>query len=206
MTPEATPEVQDARTALLDAAERLLIEQGYAAATTRAIAAEAGVNHGLVHYYFGSIDNLLLAALDRFTDRLLERQRAMYAEGKPFIEKWTTAMRFLVSDDRETGYEKLWLEMQAMSWNNPEMREHVAREHHKWRAVLVDALEDAMQEYGIDTRVIPLEALVTLVATLNQGMSLEALVGVTDGHSELLEAIHDWLVTLDQRPTETADE
>ena len=43
-----------AEEALLDAAERLLVEVGYAGITTRRLAEEAGVNHGLVHYYFGS--------------------------------------------------------------------------------------------------------------------------------------------------------
>jgi DNA-binding transcriptional regulator YbjK len=46
--------------ALLDAAERLLVDVGYAGITTRRLAEEAGVNHGLVHYYFGSIENLLV--------------------------------------------------------------------------------------------------------------------------------------------------
>ena len=68
-----------AEEALLDAAERLLIEAGYAAITTRRVAAEAGVNHGLVHYYFGSNENLLVQALERFTERLIARQRELYA-------------------------------------------------------------------------------------------------------------------------------
>ncbi|HEY4829175.1 MAG TPA: helix-turn-helix domain-containing protein, partial [Solirubrobacteraceae bacterium] len=61
--------------ALLDAAERLLVEAGAAGITTRRVAEEAGSNHGLVHYYFGSIEQLLVRVLDRFTERLIERQR-----------------------------------------------------------------------------------------------------------------------------------
>ena len=48
-----------AEEALLDAAERLLVDVGYAGITTRRLAGEAGVNHGLVHYYFGSVEQLL---------------------------------------------------------------------------------------------------------------------------------------------------
>ena len=48
-----------AEEALLDGAERLLVEQGHAGITTRRLAEAAGVNHGLVHYYFGSNENLL---------------------------------------------------------------------------------------------------------------------------------------------------
>src|SRR5262249_60257371 len=79
--------------ALLDAAERLLVDVGYAGITTRRLAEEAGVNHGLVHYYFGSNENLLVHALERFTERLITRQRELYAADLPFVEKWRTAKR-----------------------------------------------------------------------------------------------------------------
>src|SRR5689334_10371445 len=81
--------------AFLDAAERLLIREGAAGISTRQLAREAGQNHGLVHYYFGSVDELLLETLERFTERILERQRAMYETDAPFAEKWRTAMGFI---------------------------------------------------------------------------------------------------------------
>ena len=89
-----------AEDALLDAAERLLVDIGYARITTRRLAEEAGVNHGLVHYYFGSNESLLVRALERFTEGLIDRQRELYAADMPFVEKWRTAMRYLVAEDR----------------------------------------------------------------------------------------------------------
>src|SRR3954453_4570818 len=77
--------------AFLDAAERLLVREGAAGISTRRLAQEAGQNHGLVHYYFGSVDELLLQALQRFTDRVLDRQMAMYEAPGPFLEKWRAA-------------------------------------------------------------------------------------------------------------------
>ena len=65
-----------AEEALLDAAERLLVDVGHGGITTRRLAEEAGVNNGLVHYYFGSIENLLVRVLERFIERLIARQRA----------------------------------------------------------------------------------------------------------------------------------
>src|SRR5579864_3062598 len=93
-----TPAREEAEQAFLDAAERLLVSVGYANITTRKLAEEAGLNHGLVHYYFGSMQELLVQVLERFTDRLIARQRAMYAANIPFIEKWRTAMRYLEED------------------------------------------------------------------------------------------------------------
>ena len=57
-----------------------------------------------------------MRALERFTERLIERQRELYASDEPFVEKWRTAMRYLVSED--ATYEKIWLELQALAWND----------------------------------------------------------------------------------------
>jgi TetR/AcrR family transcriptional regulator len=177
-----------AEEALLDAAERVLVDAGYAAVTTRRLAEEAGVNHGLVHYYFGSVENLLVRMLERFTERLIVRQREMYAADMPFLEKWRTAMRYLMSED--VAYEKVWLEIQALAWNRPELREHVERVNAEWRAVLTEAFEEPHRELKIE---MPLEALVSLVITFNLGIIVERLGGVDTGHTELLDWIDQWL-------------
>jgi AcrR family transcriptional regulator len=173
--------------ALLDAAERLLVEVGHAGVTTRAVAGEAGVNHGLVHYYFGSVENLLARVLERFTEGMIERQRALYASETPFIEKWRTAMRYLVED---RSYQKVWWELQALAWNRPELQERVAAVNAAWREVLSEAFAEPRERYELD---IPLEALVSLVTTFNEGIILERLSGITDGQEELLAWIDGWL-------------
>jgi AcrR family transcriptional regulator len=175
--------------ALLDAAERLLVEIGHAGITTRRLAEEAGVNHGLVHYYFGSIENLLARVLERYTADLTARQRAMYAAADvPFIEKWRQAMRYLVAED--VAYEKIWLELQALAWNRPELRERVAHVNDEWRAVLTEAFAEPRERYGIE---MPLDALVSLVMTFNEGVILERLSGIETGHAALLEWIDGWM-------------
>jgi AcrR family transcriptional regulator len=176
-----------AEEAFLDAAERLLVGVGYAGITTRRLAEEAGVNHGLVHYYFGSIENLLVRVLERFTARLIVRQRELYAQDLPFIEKWRQAMRYLAED---RPYQKVWLELTALSWNRPELRERIARVDEQWRAVLGEAFEQAQREYAID---MPKEALVSLVMTFNLGIIVEELTDIQTGHSELLDWIERWL-------------
>lgn len=180
----------------LDAAERLLISVGYANISTRRLAEEAGANHGLVHYYFGSMEQLFVRVLERYTERLIERQRAMYAADVPFLEKWRTAMSFL-DQDRESGYQKIWFELQALAWNQPDLRERLAQVLSKWRAVLTEAFTRAAEEYSLDPEKYPVDALVTLVATFNEGIMLERLGGVTEGHAEMLAMIDRWLVSLE---------
>ena len=177
-----------AEEALLDAAERLLADAGYAAVTTRRLAEEAGVNHGLVHYYFGSNENLLVRALERFTGRLIARQRELYAADLPFADKWRTAMRYLVSED--VSYQKIWLELQALAWNNADISERLARVNAEWRAVLTEAFDEPRRQLGIE---LPLEALVSLVMTFNLGIIVERLGGIETGHRELLDWIEQWI-------------
>src|SRR5688572_29256560 len=177
-----------AEEALLDAAERLLVDMGYAAITTRKLAEQAGVNNGLVHYYVGSNENLLVRALERFTERLIERQRELYASELPFVEKWRTAMRYLVSED--VTYEKVWLELQAMAWNDEGLRDRLARVNAEWRGVLTEAFREPHRELGVE---MPLEALVSLVITFNVGIMVERLGGIDAGHTELLGWIDGWL-------------
>lgn len=183
-----TPARAAAEGALLDAAERLLVETGYASITTRRLAEQAGVNHGLVHYYFGSNENLLLCALERFTGRLIERQRDLYAADVPFMEKWRTAMRYLTGED--LTYQKVWLELQALAWNHAELRRRLAVVNAEWREVLTDAFGEPHRQLGLD---IPVQALVSLVMTFNLGVIVERLGGIETGHDELLRWIDGWL-------------
>jgi AcrR family transcriptional regulator len=177
----------DTEQALLDAAERLLVEVGAPGITTRRVAEEAGVNHGLVHYYFGSVEQLLVRVLERFTERLVERQRQMYAADVPFLEKWRQAISYL---DEDRPYQKIWFELRAIAWNRPELQERLARVHEEWRQVLTEAFAPVRDDLGLD---IPLEALVSLVYTFNEGIMLDRLSGVEAGHQELLDWIDGWL-------------
>jgi|SRR5215207_2298002 len=185
----ATSRREEATGALLDGAERLLIDAGYAGLTTRRVAAEAGVNHGLVHYYFGSMEELLLQVLERFTDRLIERQTAMYEGPESFLEKWRIAMRWL-QEDFEAGYPKVWWELQAMAWNHPAMQERLARVDETWRRLLRTHFARALDEYGVD---FPLEGVVSFVMSFNKGVQIEQLSGITTGHRDLLAWIDGWL-------------
>ena len=97
-------------------------------------------------------------------------------------------MHYLVGED--LAYEKVWLELQALSWNHPELRDRVARVNEEWRAVLTEAFAEPREQYGID---LPLDALVSLVMTFNEGIILERAQGITAGHRELLAWIDGWL-------------
>jgi len=182
--------------AFLDAAERLLIREGAAGISTRQLAMEAGQNHGLVHYYFGSVDELLLQTLERFTGRILERQRALYATDAPFADKWRAAMSY-IDEDLAAGYPKVWAELEALAWNHPEMRARLNKVNERWRTLLRNALAQAIDEYGLDDSRFSAEALAALVMQFQKGLLNERLLGFDRGHEELLAAIDGWLASLE---------
>jgi AcrR family transcriptional regulator len=181
-----------ARTALLDAAEELLIDVGYAGITTRKVAERAGVNHGLVHYYFGSIEELLFQAMERFTARLLARQRELYESDMPFIEKWRAAMRF-IDVDLQAGYPKIWAELHAVAWNRPQFQRRMAQVHVQWRAVFREAMVRAKDDLRLDGTPFNADAFLALIATFNAGLLLERLIGLDEGHDDLLAGMDRWL-------------
>jgi AcrR family transcriptional regulator len=178
------------KSALMDAAERLLITEGHARLSTRRVAQEAQVNHGLVHYYFGSMEELLMQVLERFTAALIGRQREMYTAPGPFLAKWREAWRFH-EQDLEAGYPKVWFELQAMAWSEPRMRERLFAVNQEWRAVLSEAFSQAAGEFAVELP--PTNALVALVMMIAQGAQLERLLGIDDGHRDLLAWIDQWL-------------
>src|ERR1039457_1757513 len=68
------------RQALIEAAVEVLKSRGFNGASARAIATEAGVNQALVFYHFGTVAELLLAALDEVSARRLRRYTTELAD------------------------------------------------------------------------------------------------------------------------------
>jgi hypothetical protein len=106
----------------------------------------------------------------------------MYASDRPYLEKWREAMRYL-DDDRESGYQKIWFELQAMAWNRPEMRARLAPVLGEWKAAMRDAVSVALEEYGVAEGHLTAEDWVSLIVTFNEGIILERLSGITGAGS-----------------------
>ena len=92
--------------------------------------------------------------------------------------------------DEDRPYQKIWYELQALAWNRPDLRERLARVHAEWHAVLIEAFAPVRDDLGLE---IPLEALVTLVYSFNEGIMLDRMSGIELGHHELLDWIDGWL-------------
>ena len=196
--PEA-PEPSDTRAKLLTAAVKLLVRNGYFRLSTREIAAEAGVNHALVHYYFGTKDQLVIAALDEANRVLVSRQERMYTAPGGFAEKWALARTFY-ADDLASGFVRLQTELWAASISNPRLREEVLPRLREWQRVVHAAVQEALAAYRLDLP-ISSEVIATWIVGFWAGMEFAMLAGMTDeqGHfTEALDAMQRLLERLDQ--------
>jgi AcrR family transcriptional regulator len=193
---------QQATVALIDAAEGLLYEVGYAGVTTRAVAEAAGVNHGLVHYYFGSMEELLTQTLERFVEQLGLALEALYADPNlSFAEKWRLGSQFWV-DEPTSRFPKILLELLAMGWNMPALRARLTEVHAHFRAIFEHHFGQALREYDLDESRFPLKVIVAAVTSFQLGLIVEGLSGVEEGHQELLDWIQEWIDALETTSTQ----
>jgi AcrR family transcriptional regulator len=188
---------QQARVALMDAAEQLLYEVGYAGVSTRAVADAAGVNHGLVHYYFGSMEELLTLTLERFVEQLAGALEALYDDPNlTFPEKWRLGARFWV-EEPTSRFPKILLELLAMSWNMPALRQRLTEVHARFRVIFERHFGQALRDYGLDETEYPLKVIVAAVTSFQLGLIVEGLSDVESGHRELLDWIQAWIDDLE---------
>src|SRR5712675_259318 len=106
-------------TTLLEAAKKVLRQNGYAGLSTRDVAAAAGVPLSQIHYHFGSKQGMVLALFEYLNTQLLDRQNVMFGDvSLKLSEQWDRACDYL-DDDIASGYVRVLQELIAASWSDP---------------------------------------------------------------------------------------
>ena len=142
------------------------------------------------------MDELFVQVLERFTERLIARQREMYAADPPVHREVAHGVALPGGGPRRGLLEDLDGASGAVL-EPPGPAPAVARVNAEWRAVLREAFQRAAEEYGLAEDEFPVEALVALTMTFGQGYALERLEGIDEGHAELLDWIERWLERLE---------
>ncbi|MBA2380813.1 MAG: TetR/AcrR family transcriptional regulator [Chloroflexi bacterium] len=137
----------DTRASILDAARATLLAVGYGNLSTRAVADLAGVPLSQIHYHFRSKQQLILAVLEAENERLLERQRAMFAGDEPLWKQWERACDYL-EDDIASGYVRVLHEMMAAGWSDPEVAAAVRGYLSGWQRLLTDVAGRTSERIG----------------------------------------------------------
>ncbi len=170
------------RAQLLDAAEQLLVEEGYTAVTSRRVGARAGLKPQLVHYYFRSMDDLFIEIFRRNAEVNLARfEKAIAADGS------LRALWKLNADPRGAAFA---VEFVALANHRKSIRSEIARYAERFRAAQIEAITAALAATDLDPADRPPPEVALLLMTgLTQVLSLENALGVTSGHAATLSFV-----------------
>jgi AcrR family transcriptional regulator len=171
---------------LLDAAEALLLDEGYPAVTSRRVGALAGVNPALVHYHFGSMDDLLLAVYRRRVAEGTAHLLEVLDDPQPLWALWEYNC-----EARGTAFT---MEFVALANHRPVIRAEIAASAARVRDLQVDALERVLTRYGIARRECPPLVASVLLSSVSRYLVLEEqALGVTDGHHQTIRFVEGFL-------------
>jgi AcrR family transcriptional regulator len=170
-----------ARRALLDATERLMLSEGYAAVTSRRVAAEAGVNPGLVYYYFGPMDTLLIEVFRRRASKMLERQAQALSSDQPLWALWD-----LIRDQTNTA---LNLEFLALGNHRKAVKAELKAFSVSFRRLQFDGLATALDGYGVDTELWAPEAVMLLMDGVSRFLLEEQSYDLDLGHTQAVALV-----------------
>jgi len=139
--------VTSTATKIMDSARTCLLADGYARLSTRKVADGAAVPLSQIHYHFGGKRGLVLAVLDRENERLVGRQRQMYATQLPLWKRYEQACDFL-DDDLASGYVRVLQEMIAAGWSDDAVAQQVLAMLRGWIDVLEEVTGEAEKRFG----------------------------------------------------------
>lgn len=181
----ATPEK---RRRLLDAAEAIMLQDGYAAVTSRRLEAETGLK---VHYHFGTLDDLFIAVVRRRGEGNIARLTDAFASPEPLRAWWR-----LAADRRGS---RLLVEITAAANHRPALRAEVAEIARESRRIEMNALDGLVAEYGIDRDDFPPSLLGVTVQGLAFAMSYDQVAGFETAQDEAVEAMNRFIDRLEAR-------
>ncbi len=183
MTEAATAEVKtrkrrfvekpDVRSKFLDAAEDLIREEGYAAASARAIAERVGMKHQAIFYYFGSQDELLLEVFRRSARQHRERLEVALRSSNPIRGMWDIA--------RDTNSTGVAIEFMALANHNNLIRDEIAKNAREIRHLEAVAISAYLKKRGINPQLSP-EIVSILTNASARLLVQESALGIDVGH------------------------
>jgi AcrR family transcriptional regulator len=157
-----------------------MLEEGYAAATSRRVAAKAGVKPALVHYYFPSMDDLFLAVLRAGAEANLVRQREALADDEPLHALWKL---------NNAHGARLLMEFMALANHRKAIRSEIAGYAARFGDLEESAVTLALRAHGVDVAEFPPVVMSMIMTSLARILVLERSLGITRGHTQAAEFI-----------------
>lgn len=147
--PRVTAErVKETKRELLDAAQQVLLEEGYSGLSTRRVAEAAGTQMSQIQYHFGSKEGMILALFEYLNDQLIDRQTKTFANPDLSVsEKWALSCDYL-DDDIGSGYVRVLMELTAAGWSNPAIGAAVRAAYAEWRELILTLTGQVEEKTG----------------------------------------------------------
>jgi AcrR family transcriptional regulator len=180
------------RSVLLDAAEQLMLKEGYAAVTSRRVAEKAALKPQLVHYYFRTMDELFLAAFRRRAEEGLEVQAKVLQARQPLWALW----RFS-TDPAATA---ITMEFIALANHRKALKAEIAYYAERFREEQHKALSAVLVRYGVDPAEVPPLVWSVLMTSVSRVLVIEQALGMSAGHAETVEFVERYLRRLEGDP------
>lgn len=183
-------ETSKTRAVLLDAAEQLMLEEGYAAVTSRRVAAKAGLKPQLVHYYFRTMDDLFLAVHRRRVEEGLERQARALESAQPLWALWEYSR-----DPRGTA---LTMEFIALANHRKAIRAEIAGSAERFRADQLAGIRDVLQRHDVDPDEYPPIVCTVVMSSVSRFLGIEdEALGMSSGHAETVAFVERFIRRLE---------
>jgi AcrR family transcriptional regulator len=180
------------RGVLLDAAEHLMLEEGYAAVTSRRVAEKAALKPQLVHYYFRTMDDLFLAAFRRRAEQGLKVQATVLQAPQPLWALW----RFS-TDPAATA---ITMEFIALANHRKALKAEIAFYAERFREEQRKALTTILARYAVEPVKIPPLVWSVLMTSVSRVLVIEQALDMSAGHSETIDIVESYLRHLEGDP------
>jgi len=181
-------ESSETRARLIEAAKQVLREEGWAALTARRVAEAVGLTRHTVHYYFGTMDDLLVAVMRGEGEKVREGLALAVQSANPLRVIWEMS-----GHATEFTYELLGQAMRRKS-ARAELVEHTK----EFRRFLAEAVALELQARGLKPSVPPL-AITLVMQSISQTVAVERELGNDLGHPETLALMENWFRSFAER-------
>lgn len=174
---------------ILDTAEMLMLEEGYAAVSSRRVAMEAGLKAPLVHYYFPTTDDLFLAVYRRAVEKELNKQQETLDEPPSLRSLWDS-----YCNQEQT---RLAMEFIALANHRKTIRDEIASLTEQTRQRRAEALSRMLDREAERTDELSTAGLTVLLIGVARTLVMEEGMGISLGHADARRFIERWLEQLE---------
>lgn len=195
----ATSSVRESRGAetrqrIILGAWNVIAERGLAGMTTRLVAREAGISHGMCHYHFENRDELVLAVVDHVRQYWIDPMEILVAAPGIAADRLSAVVRWM-AEPATREVMRVHLELMSQSEYSEELRERMAAEYARWQGAYVELFRQLQRE-GALAPGLDAERIGVAFATLADGLVDQRSLNPTLDTASIMDAFLAPLLTV----------